>query len=240
MHPRMLAVNGGCSGGTCPAVYDDDPDLSPDELVIVGTEPAPGLRARLEDRIASNEAPVVIKRDIVARALRPHADPVDPADFRAQFETFSYSAFRLETLQHYVGTGRDDQWIALLKANRRWGKTHERVHVVIEPLTAAMREELTEGYAGNVDAGEDIRVAPVADPDEWPHDLPKQDFWLFDSSKLYIMNYETDGTWAGAERIHDPLAIVNACRMRDAAMHRGVPWHTYIASHPDLQRCLAQ
>ena len=82
MHPRMLAVATGCSGGTCPAVYDDDPDLSPDELVIVGTEPTLGLRARLEDRIAPVEVPVVIKRDIVARALRPHAEPVDPQNFR--------------------------------------------------------------------------------------------------------------------------------------------------------------
>ena len=240
MHPRMLAVATGCSGGTCPAVYDDDPDLSPDELVIVGTEPTLGLRARLEDRIAPVEAPVVIKRDIVARALRPHAEPVDPAEFQAQFGTFSYSAFRLETLQQYVGTGRDDQWIAHLKISRRWGKTHQRVHVVTEPLTAAMREELTAGYEGNAAAGEDIRVLSIAGPDEWPHDLPKQDFWLFDSSKLYLMNYEIGGAWAGAERIHDPLAIVNACRVRDAAFHRAVPWHAYIASRPDLQRCLAQ
>ena len=32
MHPRILAIDAGCSGGTCPAVYDDDPDLLPDEL----------------------------------------------------------------------------------------------------------------------------------------------------------------------------------------------------------------
>ena len=36
MHPRMLATNGDCSGGTCPAVYDDDPDLLPGELAVVG------------------------------------------------------------------------------------------------------------------------------------------------------------------------------------------------------------
>ncbi len=240
MHPRMLATGGGCSGGTCPAVYDDDPDLLPDEVVIVGTEPAPGLRVRLEDRIAPAEPPVVIKRDIVARALRPHAEPADPADFQAQFETFSYSAFRLETLQQYVGTGRDDQWIALLKASRRWGKTHQRVHVVVEPLSAAMQEELTAGYEGNVAAGEDIRIVSVAGPDEWPADLPGRDFWLFDSSKLYAMYYEPDGAWSGAARVHDPQVIIDACRIRDAAMHRGVPWRSYIASRPNLQRCLAQ
>ena len=90
--------------------------------------------------------------------------PVDLPELQAQFETFSYSAFRLETLQSYAGTGRDEQWIALLKASRRWGKTHQRVHVVTEPLTRAMQEELTDGYEGNVAAGEDIRIVPVASP----------------------------------------------------------------------------
>ena len=46
MHPRMLARQ-DCSGGTCPAVYDDDPDLAPDELAIVGKQPSAGLLARL-------------------------------------------------------------------------------------------------------------------------------------------------------------------------------------------------
>ena len=54
------------------------------------------------------------------------------------------------------------------------------------------------------------------------------------------MRYEPDGTWAGAERITDPERIVEACRARDAALHRAVPWHAYIASRPDLQRRLAQ
>lgn len=240
MHPRMLATANDCSGGTCPAVYDDDPDLLLDELVIVGTKPSPGIRTRLDDRIAPHETAAVIKREIVKEALRPRAEPVDPADFQAQFETFSYSAFRLETLQHYVGTGRDDQWIALLNASHRWGKTHQRVHVVIEPLNSAMQEELTAGYEGNVAAGEDIRIAPVAALDEWPDELPNHDFWLFDSSKLYVMHYEPDGAWTGAERIHDPEIIIDACRARDAAMHRAVSWRSYIASRPDLQRCLAQ
>ena len=66
----------------------------------------------------------MISREIVKNALRPRAEPVTLAELQAQFETFSYSAFRLEALQSYAGTGRDDQWISLLKANRRWGKTH--------------------------------------------------------------------------------------------------------------------
>jgi hypothetical protein len=238
MHPRMLAKD-GCSGGSCPAVYDRDPDLGPGELAIVGTKAGAGLVARLQDRMAPNESVVAIRREIVRAALRPAAERVGGDELQAQFETFSYSAFRLETLQHYAGTARDDQWISLLKANRRWGKTHQRVHVVTEPLTQAMQEELTAGYEGNVAAGEDIRIIP-ARLGESLHGLDCPDFWLFDSSSLYVMFYEPDGTWAGADRITDPESIVKACRVRDHALHDATPWNAYIASRPDLQRRLAQ
>jgi hypothetical protein len=240
MHPRKLAPNGPCSGGTCPAVYDSDPDLQPDELAVVGTKASSGLAARLSDRIAPGEAAITIGRDIVTAALRPAPRPVTLEELQAQFETFSYSAFRLETLQSYAETARDEQWITLLKASRRWGKTHQRVHVVTEPLTPAMQEELTAGYEGNVAAGEDIRIVSVAAGDDWPGSLPCFDFWLFDSILLYVMRYEPDGTWAGADRIDDAESIIEACHARDAAMYRwAVPWQTYIASRPDLQRRLA-
>ena len=239
MHPRILARD-DCSGGTCPAVYDLD-DL-PGDLVIQGKQASPELLGRLTG-LADDETAVTILRETVADALRPAAEPVDLAALQAQFETFSYSAYRLEALQHYAGTGRDEQWIALLKANRRWGKTHQRVHVVTEPPTPAMQQELTEGYAGNVAAGEDIRILPVSggwlDP-AWPHDVPHADYWLFDSSRLYAMHYEQDGTWRGADLVTDPGQILYACRARDAALHRAAPWDAYIASRPDLQRRLAQ
>jgi hypothetical protein len=227
----------GCSGGTCPAVYDLDE--MPEDLVIQGKKASTELLGRLTG-VADDETAVTIPREVVGKALRPIAVPVELPELQAQFETFSYSAFRLETLQHYAGTGRDDQWIALLKASHRWGKTHQRVHIVTEPLSQAMQEELTDGYFGNVAAGEDIRIVSIPAAGEWPDDLPQSDFWLFDSSKLYAMRYNPDGTWAGADRISDPERIVDACRVRDAAMHRAVAWGDYIASRASLQRRLAQ
>ena len=237
MHPRMLARD-GCSGGTCPAVYDELAEL-PGKLVIQGKQADADLLATLTG-LAPDETAVIIDRSLVASALRPALEHVGLAQLEEQFKTFSYSAFRLETLQSYAGTGRDEQWITLLKRARRWGKTHQRVHVVAEPLTQGMQEELTAGYEGNVAAGEDIRIVPVAGPGEWPDGLRSPDFWLFDSSRLYVMRYERDGQWIGADRIHDPESIVKACRARDQALHDSVPWRDYIASRPDLQRRLAQ
>lgn len=240
MHPRLLAGR-DCSGGSCPAVYDDDPDLLPDELAIVGRSPRGGLATRLTGCIAPDEAAVTISRGIVADALRLADEPVTAAEFEAQFDTFSYSAFRLETLQHYAGTARDDQWVAQLRRSRRWGKAHQRVHVIAEPLTAAMQQELTEGYGPNVAAGEDIGIIPTTADGAWPGpDIPEYDFWLFDGSVLLEMDYHPDGTWAGARRVRDPERILDACHAREAALYRATSWHTYIASRPDLQRRLAQ
>jgi hypothetical protein len=239
MHPRMLARR-GCTGGSCPAVYADDPDLAPDELAIVGTNPSTGLAARLSYHTAPDEAVITISREIVAEALRPADEFMDPAGFAALFETFSYSAFRLEAQQVYADTGRDDQWVTLLKASRRWGKAHQRVHVVTEPLTSAMRQELTEGYGPSVAAGEDIGIISVSDGDVWPDDVPRQDFWLFDGSLLVEMDYGPAGVWVGARRVRDAGRIIDACHAREAALHRATSWHTYIANRPDLQRHVAQ
>ena len=235
MHPRMLARQ-DCSGGTCPAVYDLD-EL-PGKLVIQGKKADADLLGTLTG-LADDETAVIIPRDIVTRALQPAPERVDIAHLQAQFETFSYSAFRLETLQTYQYTAKDDQWVALLKANHRWGKTHQRVHVITEPLSDAMQEELTEGYEPNVAAGEDIGIIAVA-PGAWPDDVPLIDFWLFDSARLYVMHYGPGGEWAGASRVTIPESIVKACQARDAALHRAVPWNAYITSRPDLQRRLAQ
>jgi hypothetical protein len=182
---------------------------------------------------------------------------IAPADFWAPFETFSYSVFRLETLQSYAGSGEDAdlaafaagrprpqdpgriRWSDVLTANRRAGKVQQRVHVVAQPPTAYMRYELTWQYGPNAAAGEEIGIIPVA-LGEWPDDLPRSDFWLFDSSVLYAMHYEPDGTWLGAEPVTDPGRIVEACRWRDAALHHATPWKAYIASHLDLRRHLEQ
>lgn len=182
---------------------------------------------------------------------------IAPEDFWQPFREFAYSVYRLETLQTYAGSGEaevieafasgqawprsaaKDAWTDNIAANRRAGKLQQRVHVVAEPLSEYMRFELTWSYGPNVAAGEDIRIIPVR-ACEWPADLPHEDYWLFDASKLYAMRYEADGTWLGAEPVADPRRIVDACRWRDAAISRATPWRDYIATQPDLQYHLAR
>lgn len=170
----------------------------------------------------------------------------------ARLRTFRYSAFRLETLQVYRGSGEDaaiaafqagysappddpeqTEWEAMIRAHRAAGRIMQRVHVVTEPVSDYMRFELTWAYAPNVAAGEDVRIVPAA-ADQWPHDLPRRDFWLFDSCELFDARYTDDGTWLGVEQVSEPARIVEACRWRDAALHHAQPWADYLRAHPAL------
>jgi len=182
---------------------------------------------------------------------------ITPEDFWPQFGSCEHSMFRLETLQRYQGSDeeedlaaftaghprpganrRKNRWTDMLTARRLAGKTQQRVHIITEPLTAYVQWELTWGYEPNIVAGEDIRIIPAAQG-TWPAGLPREDFWLFDSSRLYAMRYDPDGTWLGAEPITGPAGITQACRWRDTALYQAVPWREYLASRLDLKRRLA-
>ena len=176
----------------------------------------------------------------------------DSEEFGALFRSFAHSVFRLETLQVYRGPRDLDllnqfldgkprppdpaktEWTTMITSNVQAGKAVQRVHVVLDPLTDYLRFELTWGYEPNAAAGEDIRIIPLSQGDPWPADVPQHDYWLFDSAGLYDMHYDRDGVWLGAEHVIDPVKIVDACRWRDAALHLGMPWATYVRSNSHL------
>ncbi len=181
--------------------------------------------------------------------------PPGVPEFRALFDRFEHSVFRLETLQTYQGSRERDllaeflagrsrpvdqtkaDWVSMIAANVRVGKAVQRVHVVREPLTDYLRFELTWGYELNAETGEDIRLVPIRDA--WPRELPQHDYWLFDAAKLYNMHYDADGTWLGIEHVRDPAMIVEACAWRDAALHLGTPWQSYVRDRPELAERLS-
>lgn len=188
----------------------------------------------------------------------PSTDLIPPGapEFRALFDTFEHSVFRLETLQAYQGSRERElladflagkprpadrlkaDWTAMIAANAQAGKSVQRVHVVREPLTDYLRFELTWGYEPNAEAGEDIRIVSVHDGG-WPPELPQRDYWLFDAAKLYDMHYDPEGVWLGIEPVNDPARIVQACAWRDAALHLGVPWQAYVRDRPQLTEHLS-
>ncbi len=177
--------------------------------------------------------------------------PPGAPEFSAWFRRFQRSCFRLETLQHYGGSGEDDsimaflagespsphpgklEWMALVRAAVTAGRTMQRVHVVVEPLSEYMVFEVAWSYAYSVAAGEDVRIIVLPlDAQPWP----RWDFWLFDDDELFSMDYGADGTWRGVEHIVAPGTVREAQGWRRTALRFARPWREYINARPDLAR----
>ena len=172
-------------------------------------------------------------------------DLSDPA-FRRLFTEIRSSWFRLETLQRYdVEYEREDlaaflrgepldttpgPWQATLRDHVAAGRRLTRVHVLEEPLSDYVRYEL-QAYVPNVDAGEDVRVIAVRSG-EWPQNVPRHDFWLFDNDRLWLLDYDAQGRFLATRRIQDVAAIDQHRRWRDAALAQSIPLADYATHQP--------
>jgi hypothetical protein len=109
------------------------------------------------------------------------------------------------------------------------------VRVVSFPLTDYTRLAMwVAGYTR--EAGDDIRYL-TRDQAETA-ELPRHDFWLFDSCKLVLMNFGEDDRFVGAEVVEDPSVIVEHNCWRDAARHHAMTPDEFVAKHEqrDVQR----
>lgn len=171
-------------------------------------------------------------------------EDVTSSEFDALFTSFEHTAYRLETLQVYDVSyeaepyqafisghpqPRDpakNAWVSMIRDAVQAGKIFQRVRVVVEPLTDYLRYELGWSYPPNVNVGEDIRILPTQ-PGRWPT-LPRHDYWLFDSSDLWVMEYAEDGTFRWIEQVDTPAVIVRHAYWRDAALHQAVSYRDYM------------
>ena len=168
-------------------------------------------------------------------------------DLTRLFDTFTDSAFRLETRQVYDVSGEAEA-IAAFEAGRplsevtanmrRWydrvrthtaeGKRWQRVRIVERPLTRYTRYELFS-YQGNVQAGEDIRVADRS----WHPDLSSLvvDFWGFDLDTDHpvavVMEYDDEGRFVAPHLVSDRQGLRSCIRERDLALRHAVPLADY-------------
>jgi len=171
-------------------------------------------------------------------------------EFDALFAGFKHTAYRLETLQTYdvsyeiepyraflAGQPRPrdeskNAWTAMLRDAADSGKIVQRVHLANEPLTDYLRYEFEWSYPPNVEAGEDIRILPAGDiPAGMINGLAAQgDYWLFDSSDLWVMQYDRDGRFVYIQQVSEPNTIVMRAYLRDAALHYATPYRDYMRS----------
>jgi hypothetical protein len=188
--------------------------------------------------------------------VSPQGQPVDgagrlsPAEFRALFESFTASAFRLETLPEYRVEGETDEyalylqgkplspdgneaWCRIVSSAARAGKRMSRVHVVPHRLTPYLRYEIEWGYLYNAEAGEDILLLVHDQPAEVSGTWPLDDFWLFDDGTATCacvrMRYDEVGHFLFGELITDPSEVDACRRVRDAALAHAVTLQQYLA-----------
>jgi hypothetical protein len=159
-------------------------------------------------------------------------------EFFDLFRAFEHTAFRLEVRESYyekeqveqylagrpVDISYMDEWLALMVKQMTMGKRVERVRVVSSPFSEYTRYGLWL-CKYNTRAGEDIRYLLR----ENTHGLPNHDYWLLDSTRLYLVRFTDADELLGAEPVEDPAAIIQHGFWRDAAWHSAVP-------HPDFVR----
>jgi hypothetical protein len=155
-------------------------------------------------------------------------------------ENFKESAFRLEKRPSYnmpeetemlaafmrgqkVWLPEDHPWPPLVKRHCSTGKTMQRARVVDRPLTDYQRFELSL-YPHSVEAGEQIHVYERGSIPEIL--LYEVDFWLFDNSTVYILNYDAEGHFLGTEPTYNMLLYR---RIRDLALERSIPLADFTA-----------
>jgi hypothetical protein len=170
-------------------------------------------------------------------------DDLDDPDWLGLFENVQRSWFRLETLQVYsveyerdeydrfIATGRLDRpvndWQKMITRHTEAGRTLQRVHIVVEPLSNYLRYEVA-AYQLNDHAGEDIRLIPVS-ANSWPEGLPTgRDFWLFDDREVWDMHYDPEGRFLKATRSESPEYLQQCRSWRDIALSQAIPLADYL------------
>ena len=161
---------------------------------------------------------------------------------------FQHTAWRLETQRRYDSDRQSETyrrflrgedpardlagpWLANMRLQTGRGKRVERVRILDDPPTEGQQYLLT-GTPYNLAAGEDIRHLDRAKAVELK--LPMVDFWLFDSRVMLELHFDEEVRYLGAERIEDPVRVLKACQVRDAAWHYATRYERHVGPVPSI------
>ncbi|MDW5326602.1 DUF6879 family protein [Plantactinospora sp. KLBMP9567] len=158
--------------------------------------------------------------------------------------TFDRTAFHLEVQDTYHTSeeseplrlfleGKPDDfawhqpWLSLVAETTAAGRRVTRARVVTVPHVDYVRWGLTVAKL-NIAAGEDIRWLPRHQAGGI--DLPFDDYWLFDDSRVVFTIFEPSGQFAGGAETTDPY-IVERCRtVHRQVWQRAVPHAAYVTN----------
>jgi hypothetical protein len=242
---RRLRFNGTGSGeGGCPSVHED---LDSREIIVHGpplSDPEDIAQLR---HLGAGEVPIVVPRELISdwgpKDLTREAKIIDLDTFNGLFETFKHTAWRLETRRRYAsdeGThtyaqfesgeaptwDMDTPYCRTIRQQTESGARVERVRLVDSPATAGQRYLLAHAEK-NAALGEDIRN--LSRDDAKRLQLPEEDFWIFDSRLVALLNFDADDNLTDVELITQPDEVIRYSMVRDAAWHHAAPYGEFAA-----------
>ena len=240
---RRLRFNGTGSGeGGCPSVHED---LDSGEIIVHGpalTDPADLARLK---HLSPGEIPIVVPRELLVDFGPKATDRVpriiDLDTFGRLFEVFEHTAWRLETRRRYASDEITDTyaqfsrgeapawdlttpWSVTIRNKTASGASVGRVRILDTPPTDGQRYLLAHARK-NAALGEDIQCLKRADAQRLQ--LPEEDFWIFDSRLVALLNFDAHDNLVDVELITEPAAVNRYAQARDAARHYAVPHETY-------------
>ncbi|MBT2410781.1 hypothetical protein J7I94_09440 [Streptomyces sp. ISL-12] len=243
---RRLRFNGTGSGvNGCPSLHDD---LDTGEVIIHGpplTDPDDIAQLR---HLNEGEVPIVVPRELLVdfgpKEVVREPDIIGLDEFDRLFTQFEHTAWRLETRRRYASDeltdtyaqfmrgepvdweGADTDWCAERREQVALGKRFERVRVVDEPPTSGQLY-LLDNARRNSAVGEVIHNLRRGDADRLG--LPTEDFWIFDSRLVALLNFDDTDHLFSVELVTEPAAVLRYVRARDAALHHAVPYEEFAA-----------
>ncbi|WP_329575845.1 DUF6879 family protein [Streptomyces sp. NBC_01361] len=249
---RTIRFNGTDSkNGGCPAVHEI---VGTDDFIVQGvpvTDPNEVAQLR---HLGPDDVAVVVPRETLVnhgpKELVRVAKLINLEEFGRLFETFEHTAWRLETrgryqsdtedptYEEFVRAGRfdldtDDEWSQLMRRQTSAGKTVGRVRVVDATPTVGQLFLLADAPR-NAAAGEDMRY--LWRPDADARNLPREDFWIFDSRLVAVLRFDDEDVLHGAEVITEPAEVNRYMQLRDIATHGAIPHDVFAQSVAQLDQ----
>ncbi len=164
-------------------------------------------------------------------------------DYRSLFRHY-HRAFHLEMKDSYHVTDEDEpfrqflagekvdldwmaDWLVHIRDAKSAGVAVQRVRIVSEPLNDYARFLLYAVTPSNIEAGEDVRY--LARDKAAGINLPAEDCWLFDDSKLVVVLFPGDGRKLSLGLPQDPELTRQYVHVRDQVWERAIPYSEYIS-----------
>ncbi|MFJ5259078.1 DUF6879 family protein [Streptomyces sp. NPDC088387] len=242
---RRIRFNGTDSkNGACPAVHED---IDSGEIIVQGRPVSDPDDTDQLQHLGPEDVAVAVPRELLVnhgpKELHRVPKLIDLEEFGQLFHHFKHSAWHLETRRGYasdrddsgyaefLATGTapcdlDSDWCTNIRRQTAAGKYVGRVRVVDNPPTEGQRFLLSYARC-NAATGEDARNVWRQDA-EGAH-LPAEDFWVFDSRLVAVLNFDGRDVFNDVEIITEPAEVLRYCQVRDAAVHASVPYDQFAA-----------